>query len=78
MPTQRHAAAPMAGIAEQIRRARMDRSWTQAELAEHASVSRPTIARIERGDDVSTATLAKVAGSLDLTLSISHERGQRP
>lgn len=33
-------------------------------IGEHAGLSRPTIARIERGDDVSTTTLAKVAASL--------------
>ncbi|WP_304560376.1 hypothetical protein [Cryobacterium sp. Hb1] len=33
-------------------------------------VSRPTIARIERGDDVSTATLAKVTTALGLVISI--------
>lgn len=49
--------------------------WTQREVAERAGVSRPTVARIERGDDVSTATLAKVAAALGLTVAFSTARG---
>lgn len=61
------------GIGDLIRGARSDRGWTQADLADHADLSRPTIARIERGDDVSTATLAKVAAALGLKVSVAPE-----
>lgn len=61
---------PMQGIAERVRAARVQHRWTQAELAARAGLSRPTIARVERGDDVSTATLAKVVVSLGLTLTV--------
>lgn len=64
---------PMQGIAEHVRAARDQHGWTQAELADQAGLSRPTIARIERGDDVSTATLAKVAATLGLTLTVLPE-----
>lgn len=56
-----------------IREARTKHGWSQELLAESAEVSRPTIARVERGDDVSTATLAKVAAALGLTVAISEE-----
>ena len=65
---------PMQGIAEHVRAARDNLDWTQAELAAQAGLSRPTIARIERGDDVSTATLIKVATTLGLTLMVLPER----
>ena len=64
---------PMQGIAGRVRAARDQRGWTQAELAARAGLSRPTIARIERGDDVSTATLGKVATSLGLVLTVLYE-----
>lgn len=53
-----------------IHDARVERGWTQEVLAKHAGVSRPTVARVERGDDVSTATLAKVADALGLKLRL--------
>ncbi|MDV5998822.1 helix-turn-helix transcriptional regulator [Kocuria rhizophila] len=58
------------GIATEVRRARRSREWSQSELADRAGVSRPTIARIEGGQDVSMATLAKVAGTLGLRLAV--------
>lgn len=58
------------GFGRQIREARNARGWSQDELAARAGVSRPSVARIERGDDVSTATLVKVARALGLTVEI--------
>ena len=60
----------MLEIAGEIHEARISRDWTQRELAEQARVSRPTVARIERGDDTSTATLAKVAAALELRVEL--------
>ncbi len=40
-------------------------------LAEKAGVSRPTIARVERGDDVSTANLTKIADVLGLQILLA-------
>lgn len=60
----------MADIAQQIRDARTARGWSQEDLAAQAGLSRPSIARIERGDDVSTATLSKVAVVLGLVIRI--------
>ena len=59
------------GFGTRIRQARDTRGWSQEELAARADVSRPSIARIERGDDVSTATLVKVASALGLAVEIT-------
>ena len=67
---QPEGGVPMADIAQQIRDARTVRGWSQEDLAAQAGLSRPSIARIERGDDVSTATLSKVAVVLGLTIRI--------
>lgn len=67
------SGATMLEIAAKIHGARVTCAWTQRELAERAGVSRPTVARIERGDDVSTATLAKVAAALGLTVELRGE-----
>lgn len=64
----------MEDLADRIRESRAEHEWTQAELAEQAGVSRPTVARVERGDDVSTATLVKVAAALGLKVELTRER----
>jgi transcriptional regulator with XRE-family HTH domain len=56
-----------------ISAARKKRGWSQIELAEQADVSRPTIARAERGDDVTTANFAKIAQALGLTLELKEQ-----
>lgn len=53
-----------------IREVRKKQGWSQIELGERAGVSRPTIARIEANNDVSTATIAKVAQALGLKLEL--------
>lgn len=67
---QSESGVPMSEIALQVREARVARGWSQEDLAEEAGLSRPSIARIERGDDVSTATLSKIAIVLGLTIKI--------
>ncbi|GAB3754352.1 hypothetical protein GCM10027591_03160 [Zhihengliuella somnathii] len=59
------------GFGNRIRQARDVRGWSQETLAARADVSRPTVARIERGDDVSTATLVKVTSVLGLAVEVS-------
>lgn len=53
-----------------IREARKECGWSQTELGEKSGVSRPTIARVESDSDVTTATLAKIAQALGLTLEL--------
>lgn len=53
-----------------IREARKKQGWSQVELGEKSGVSRPTIARVEANNDVTTATIAKVAQALGLKLEL--------
>lgn len=64
--------APLFGAI--IREARKKRGWSQEELGQAAGLSRPTIARVESDNDVSTATIGKIARALGLTLELT-ERG---
>lgn len=63
----------MSEIARRVRAARTARGWSQIELAERAGVSRPTVARVEAGDDVNTAKLIPIAAALDLVLEMKSE-----
>ncbi|WP_082282014.1 helix-turn-helix transcriptional regulator [Mycobacterium colombiense] len=60
----------LASVGDAVRDARRERGWSQTQLGDEAGVSRPTIARVERGDDVSVATLAKVTAAVGLTVRI--------
>lgn len=62
------------GFGKTVQAARLKREWSQTKLAEEAGLSRPTIARIERGDDVSMATIRKVATPLGLTVELKPGR----
>jgi transcriptional regulator with XRE-family HTH domain len=67
MPEQRTA---MMEIARQVNTARQAAGLSQNELADRAGVSRPSVVRVERGDDVNTATLGKIADVLGLSLQL--------
>lgn len=60
-------------VSDRIREARKRRGWSQAELGGRAGVSRPSVARIEGGLDVSIPTLVSVAGALGLTVRFTLE-----
>lgn len=62
---------PMREIARRVRQARLVAGWSQQDLAEQAGVSRPSVARIEAGEDVSTATLTKIVGALGLAVEVT-------
>lgn len=66
--------AERAGFGEVIRDARKRHGWSQSELGEKAGVSRPTVARVEANNDVTTATIAKLSRALGLTLEL-RDRG---
>ncbi|GAA3338634.1 hypothetical protein GCM10017714_10770 [Curtobacterium pusillum] len=61
------------GFGDVIREARKKQGWSQAELGEKSGVSRPTVARIEANNDVTTATIAKVAQALGLKLELRND-----
>lgn len=63
--------AAMLEIAKRIHDARIAAGWSQNELADRARVSRPSVVRVERGDDVNTATLGKIAEVLGLSLRLT-------
>lgn len=58
------------GFGDVIREARKKQGWSQVDLGEKAGVSRPTIARVEANNDVTTATIAKIAQALGLKLEL--------
>ena len=62
--------AELHGFGDVIREARKKQGWSQAELGERSGVSRPTIARVEGDNDVTTATIATVAQALGLKLEL--------
>ena len=62
--------AEQRGFGDVIREARKKKGWSQAELGEKSGLSRPTIARIEGNNDVTTATIAKIAQVLGLRLEL--------
>lgn len=64
------SSADMQAIAEQIKKAREAADLSQHELADRAGVSRPSVARVEAGGDVNTATLRKIAQVLGLALRV--------
>lgn len=55
---------PARGVGRNIRVARRALGWSRTELVNRAQVSRPTIARVETGVNISTGTLEKVAKAL--------------
>lgn len=55
-----------------VKAARKERGWSQTELGRRAGVSRPTVSRIEKGQDGHTTMLDKVAAALDLVLSVKY------
>ena len=59
-----------ASLGDVIREVRKKQGWSQGELSEKSGVSRPTIARVEANNDVTTATIAKIARALGLKLEL--------
>lgn len=60
----------MRELGRSVQTARAARGWSQTVLAQRAGVSRPSVARIEAGEDVSTLTLSKVAEAIELSLGV--------
>ena len=57
-----------AAFGQAVKAARKERGWSQTELGK-----RPTVARIESGQDGHTTMLDRVAAALELTVSIQPE-----
>lgn len=59
------------GFGKRVQTTRLERGWSQDELAEQADLSRPTVSRVERGEDPSMRTARKLAMALDLSVEIT-------
>jgi len=70
---------PVGPIGAQIRRLRIEQGLTQAELAERAGTSAPTMHRYETGwDRFEIATLRRIAEALGATLDVRFVRPGGP
>jgi transcriptional regulator with XRE-family HTH domain len=54
-----------------VQGARLERGWSQSELAAEAGVSRPTVSRVELGDEPSMRTVRKLTAALGLTVEVA-------
>jgi transcriptional regulator with XRE-family HTH domain len=61
------------GLGGNIRRARLRRAYTAATVAQRAGITRPTLARVERGDPaVALGIYARVLQALGLEGDLQH------
>lgn len=67
------AQAPIEQFGGVVKAQRKAKGWSQEQLAQAAGLSRPTVARLESGSAVSTATLAKIANSLGIEIKVKAE-----
>jgi transcriptional regulator with XRE-family HTH domain len=66
---------PILDIGDEILRLRIEKGWSQAELAESAGTKQANISRLESGlSNPSINFLQKVAKALDTTISIRFEK----
>ena len=71
----------LAELGARIKRHRVDRQLTQAEMAEQTGVSKRTVERIEAGDSAQLQTIVRMLRVLDLLQGLDHlipEAGPRP
>ncbi|RJP52024.1 MAG: XRE family transcriptional regulator [Anaerolineaceae bacterium] len=62
-------------IADDVLRLRLEKGWSQTELAEHAETKQANISRLESGlSNPSVKFLQKVAKALDTSINIRFER----
>ncbi len=58
------------GFGKSVQAARLEKGWSQEKLAEKAGVSRPTVSRVELGEEPSMRTARKLATALGLSVGI--------
>ena len=59
-------AAVLAELGRRLTRHRLERNWTQAELAAEAGVGQATVQRAERGESVQMTSMIKLLRALEL------------
>lgn len=70
--TEYEALGPEYELVKTIIRQRLNRGWSQTQLAEAIGSRQPVISRLEQGNsNPSLSTLQKVAKALDLSLQVS-------
>lgn len=56
--------------AKLIHAARTSLGWSQSELSKRSNISKPTISRVERGENVTVETLVHLASAMGKKVSI--------
>src|SRR5271154_4892978 len=59
-------AAVLAELGRRLTRQRLERNWTQAELAAEAGLGQATVQRAERGESVQMTSMIKLLRTLEL------------
>src|SRR5271165_260578 len=59
-------AAVLAELGSRLERHRLERNWTQAEMAAQAGVGQATVQRAERGESVQMTSMIKLLRALEL------------
>lgn len=59
-------AAVLSALGRRLARHRLERNWTQAELAAAAGVGQATVQRAERGESVQMTSMVKLLRALEL------------
>jgi transcriptional regulator with XRE-family HTH domain len=59
-------AAVLAELGDRLERHRLERNWTQAQLAAEAGIGQATVQRAERGDSVQMTSMIKLMRALGL------------
>src|ERR1700749_1496557 len=59
-------AAVLTTLGQRLARHRLERNWTQAELAAGAGVGQATVQRAERGESVQMTSMVKLLRALEL------------
>jgi transcriptional regulator with XRE-family HTH domain len=59
-------AAVLAELGRRLARHRLERNWTQSQLADQAGVGQATVQRAERGESVQMTSMIKLLRTLEL------------
>lgn len=59
-------AAVLSELGRRLERHRVERNWTQAQLADEAGIGRATLQRAERGESVQMTSMIKLLRTLEL------------
>ncbi len=60
----------LAELGRRLARSRLDRNWTQTELAQEAGVSRSTVRRLEAGESTQLTNLVRILRALGLLANL--------